>query len=173
MPEAPGVRALVALGSNLEDPLGQLRRAADALGRLAVACRWSSIYRTAPVGGPAGQPDYLNAVAQLVLVPASAEPRALLAALLAVERRQGRRRDVAWGPRTLDLDLLDVAGTLVDEPGLQLPHPRMMARGFVLAPLCELLPEWRHPVTGERACEALARVGHAGVHRTRLPWRAG
>lgn len=163
--------ALVALGSNLDEPAVQLRRAAAALSRLATGVRWSSIYRTEPVGGPPGQPAFLNAVVRLQAVPALAEPRALLRALQAIEHAQGRRRDVHWGPRTLDLDLLDVAGLVVDEPGLTLPHPRMMTRAFVLAPLCELAPEWRHPVSGEDACSALARVGSVGVQRTRLRWR--
>lgn len=162
---------LVALGSNLDEPVTQLRRAAAALARLATAAGWSSIYRTVPVGGPAGQPDYLNAVARLQPVPAVAEARALLRALQAIERSQGRTRSERWGPRTLDLDLLDAAGLVLDEPGLTLPHPRMMMRAFVLAPLCELAPEWRHPLSGETACSALTRVGRAGVRRTRLPWR--
>jgi len=166
-----GRQAVVALGSNLAQPAAQLRRAAVAIAALAQSARWSSLYLTTPVGGPAGQPDYLNAVAVLRPLPALAEPRALLDALLAVEREQGRRRAERWGPRTLDLDLLDVDGRILEEPGLVLPHPRMMSRGFVLGPLCEVLPGWRHPLTGESACAALARVGAAGVHRTRLDWR--
>ena len=162
--------ALVAFGSNLDDPAAQLRRAAAVVAALAARSSWSSIYRTVPVGGPAGQPDYLNAVAALQPVAAVAEPGALLEALLEIERRHGRRRSERWGPRTLDLDLLALDAHSLQTPRLTLPHPRMMDRAFVLAPLCELLPGWRHPLTGEGACAALARVGASGVERTRLAW---
>lgn len=178
MPEAPrdrlgerGGLAVVAFGSNLARPAEQLRRAAVEVAALARSVCWSSVYRTVPVGGPAGQPDYLNAVAVLTPREAFAEPHALLEALLAIEREHGRRRGARWGPRTLDLDLVDFGGRIVDEPGLALPHPRMMGRAFVLAPLCELLPEWRHPRTGEAACAALSRIGEAGIRRTGVSWQ--
>ena len=163
--------ALVAVGSNLGVPLDQLRRAALALEALTLGSRWSSLYRTLPVGGPAGQPDYLNGVALLRLKPSWREPQALLERLLTIERQQGRERRVRWGPRTLDLDLLALGERVVTSPRLTLPHPRMMERAFVLAPLCELLPEWRHPESGERGCAALERLDAAGVRRTELPWR--
>ena len=166
----PDTRALVAVGSNLDDPLEQLRRAAQALQGLAATALFSSIYRTAPVGGPAGQPDFLNGVALLEPLPPWSQPDALLEALLATERRQGRLRRERWGPRTLDLDLLALGSRSLQTLRLALPHPRMMERAFVLAPLCELLPGWRHPLTGEGACAALARVGLSGVERTRLVW---
>ncbi len=171
MPTLPSRQALVALGSNLDHPLAQLRLAAGALQDLASVCRFSSLYRTVPVGGPAGQPDYLNGVALLDPLPELSEPEALLDALLAIERRQGRQRRERWGPRTVDLDLLAVGSRVIDTPRLTLPHPRVMDRGFVLAPLCELLPGWRHPVTHEHACAALDRVGRSGIERTRLAWR--
>lgn len=167
---APDTRALVALGSNLDDPLEQLRRAARALQELSATALFSSLFRTAPVGGPPGQPDYLNGVALLEPRPRWSQPDALLEALLAIEGRQGRRRRERWGPRTLDLDLLALDAHSLQTPRLTLPHPRMMDRAFVLAPLCELLPGWRHPLTGEGACAALARVGASGVERTRLAW---
>ncbi len=159
------------MGSNLDDPLAQLRRAAAGLEALARTTRFSSIYRTEPVGGPAGQGAYLNAVAALEPHPAWSTPEALLDALLAVERAQGRVRRERWGPRTLDLDLLAWGPSLRSSAGLTLPHPRMMERAFVLAPLCELVPEWRHPRSGEGACAALERLGCEGVQRTRLAWR--
>ena len=77
------------------------------------------------------------------------------------------------GARSLDLDLLSVGGRIVDRPQLTLPHPRMMGRAFVLAPLCEVAPGWRHPVTAEGACEALERVGSESVVRTDLAWQLG
>ncbi len=166
----PDTPALVALGSNLDDPLDQLRRAARALQGLAGTALFSPLYRTAPVGGPAGQPDFLNGVALLEPLPPWSQPDVLLEALLAIERRQGRRRRERWGPRTLDLDLLALGARTLETPRLTLPHPRMMDRAFVLAPLCELLPAWRHPLTGEGACAALKRVGLSGVERTRLVW---
>ena len=133
----------------------------------------SSIYLTEPVGGPPNQPLYLNAV--LVLAPGAGldRPEALLEVLLEIERGQGRVRRERWGARSLDLDLLSVGGRIVDRPQLTLPHPRMMGRAFVLAPLCEVAPGWRHPVTAEGACEALERVGSEFVVPDRPRLAAG
>lgn len=164
-------RALIALGGNLGDPVDTLSRAIVDLEELGTIEARSSLYRTAPVGGPPGQPDYWNAVAVLRPRPGLEDPARLLDGLLALERRHGRVRRRRWEARILDLDLLDVEGTRRDEAALRLPHPRMMQRAFVLAPLCEVAPEWRHPVTSEGACEALARVGSAGVTRTERGWR--
>lgn len=137
-------RAWVALGSNLGDRQATLRRALrwlDALPGVRVQ-RTSSFLRTAPVGPP--QPDYLNAVARLVV---HSGPLALLDALLTLERAAGRvrRPDERWGPRTLDLDLLHMTDALgapltLDHPRLTLPHPRLEERRFVLAPLCQIDP---------------------------------
>jgi 2-amino-4-hydroxy-6-hydroxymethyldihydropteridine diphosphokinase len=98
--------------------------------------RCSSLYRTAPVG-LAGQPDFVNAVARLVT---GLEPRALLDALLEIERDHGRVRTARNGPRTLDLDLLIHGDADLDEVGLQVPHPRLAERAFVLVPLAEIAP---------------------------------
>ncbi|MBV9118890.1 MAG: 2-amino-4-hydroxy-6-hydroxymethyldihydropteridine diphosphokinase [Acetobacteraceae bacterium] len=148
---------LVALGANLPTPDGasplvSCRRAAtllDALPglRLRGLSRW---WRSAPV--PASdQPDYVNAVA---LLAGRAEPAALLRALHATEERFGRRRLAANAARTLDLDLIDVEGTVRDAPDPVLPHPRAHLRTFVLAPLAEVAPGWIHPRLG-RTVEAL------------------
>jgi 2-amino-4-hydroxy-6-hydroxymethyldihydropteridine diphosphokinase len=161
---------LIGLGSNLGAPADQLRSARrdlESCGRVTAASR---IYRTAPVGGPPGQPDYLNAVIVLAPGPGFDDPRALLSALLEIERRHGRSRRVRWEARTLDLDLLAFGGRVIDEPGLVLPHPRLDARAFVLAPLCEVMPHWRHPVSGRRACERLAELPGAGVTPTSIAW---
>jgi 2-amino-4-hydroxy-6-hydroxymethyldihydropteridine diphosphokinase len=166
-------RAIIGLGSNLGDPLAQLRAAHDALARLGQLERASALYRSEPVGGPEGQPDYLNAVVLLTPPPALAEPRNLLAALLEVERRSGRVRRVRWDARTLDLDLLSYGDTVMNEPELTLPHPRLMERPFMLAPLCEVAPDWRHPLTGRGACEAFQGLPGAGVSRTGLDWTSG
>lgn len=128
----------------------------------------SSLYRTAPMGGPTGQADYLNAV--IVLRPNAPDPETLLGELLGLEARQGRSRAVRWAARTLDLDLLAWGDLVWTTPALTLPHPRMMARAFVLAPLCEVAPGWRHPVTLEGACEALGRLDLSGATRTPLSW---
>lgn len=134
-----GARAYVALGSNLGDRLEQLRRATEAIDRslgLRVL-RASSVWETAPVG-PA-QPDYLNAVIE---VDACRTPRGHLLRLLAIERSLGRERsaEVRWGPRRIDLDLLWQGGLQLRTETLVLPHPRLLERAFVLAPLAELAP---------------------------------
>lgn len=160
---------LVALGANLGDPLETLDSAVSRLRQDAGLLRISSPWRTRAVGGPQGQPDYLNAVALLHPKAKLAEPAALLDWLLALEREHGRIRGERWEARTLDLDLLAFGTRELDERGLQLPHPRLQQRAFVLAPLAELWPDWRHPRTGLTARELLATVEQDGV--TRLPAR--
>jgi 2-amino-4-hydroxy-6-hydroxymethyldihydropteridine diphosphokinase len=160
--------ALIALGGNLGDPHARLRQAARDLEALGRVLGRSSLYRTAPIGGPPNQPDYLNAV--LLLGPETDDPHALLAALLEVEARHGRARRERWAARTLDLDLLAWDDRLLGTPALTLPHPRLLERPFVLAPLCEVAPDWRHPVTGQSACAALEHLDASGVTRTALQW---
>lgn len=128
-------RAFLGLGSNLGDRTGHLRRAVDALDD---AVEVSPVYETAPVGGPGGQGPYLNLVVEL---HTTKDPRALLEVCRQLEVAADRVREERWGPRTLDVDVLWVDGALVDEPDLQVPHPRMAERRFVLAPLCDLAPE--------------------------------
>ena len=133
------VRAAIALGSNLDDPEAHVRRAMDELAALPatrVLAR-SSLFRTAPVGY-AEQPDFVNAC---VLGETSLAPRALLEALLALEKRHGRVREMPNGPRTLDLDIVVYGDARIDEPGLNIPHPRAHERAFVLDPLREVWPE--------------------------------
>ncbi|MFB0936497.1 MAG: 2-amino-4-hydroxy-6-hydroxymethyldihydropteridine diphosphokinase [Propionivibrio sp.] len=141
--------AFVALGANLADPVAQVRAALEALARLPGSrlLRASSLYRTAPVGIH-GQPDFINAVAAL---ETSLAPQALLAALFSIEAQFGRRRDYRHAPRTLDLDLLLYEGETLDTPELQLPHPRMHLRAFVLAPLVEIAPGCAIPGRGSAA----------------------
>jgi 2-amino-4-hydroxy-6-hydroxymethyldihydropteridine diphosphokinase len=138
-PDLQPVCVYVALGANLDDPQLQVRSAFDELARLpqsALRAR-SPLYRTPPVGPP-GQPDYINAVAALETRLA---PRALLDALQGIECAHGRCRDgTRWGPRPLDLDILLYGDRQIDEPGLQVPHPRMAGRAFVLVPLADLAP---------------------------------
>jgi 2-amino-4-hydroxy-6-hydroxymethyldihydropteridine diphosphokinase len=136
----PGrVTAYIGLGSNLEQPRQQVTDALKALAGLP-CCRLtahSSLYRSRPVG-PADQPDYINAVACL---DTGLDAESLLDGLQALESRHGRLRDgERWGPRTLDLDLLLYADHRLDTPRLQVPHPRMAERAFVLIPLAEIAP---------------------------------
>lgn len=138
----PPVRAFVGLGANLGDPLAVIRGALAALGA-APATRLvavSSLYRSAPVD--AQGPDFLNAVAELETRLA---PRALLEVLLALERHHRRERPYRNAPRTLDLDLLLHGDSRLDTAELQLPHPRMHTRAFVLAPLSEIDPNVPSP----------------------------
>ena len=128
-------RAFLGLGSNLGDRVAHLRAAVASLPDLVAT---SSVYETAPVGGPAEQGPYLNLVAEL---HTARTPRQLLEVCRALERDAGRVREVRWGPRTLDVDVLLVEGIDVDEPDLQVPHPRMAERRFVLAPLADLAPD--------------------------------
>lgn len=122
--------------------------------------RHSSLYRTTPVGGPAGQADYLNAVVAIQRPRWGA--RELLQEMLAYELRRGRQRSVRWAPRIIDLDLLAYGDSLIDDPLLSVPHPRLHQREFVLAPLCEVAPQWKHPDIGETACALLAQLRAAG-----------
>jgi len=136
---APRVRAAIALGSNLQDPEAQVRRAFDEIAGLpdTELLARSSLYRTQPVGF-ADQPMFVNACA---LVETSLAPRALLDRLLEIEQRHGRVREMRNGPRTLDLDIVVYGERAVEEPGLTVPHPRAHERAFVLQPLAEIWPE--------------------------------
>jgi len=149
------MRAFVGVGANLGDRWAFLALAARALRATSgvAVVRGSRVWDSAPLGPP--QPRYLNAVLEL---ETTLPPRALLAALQAVERRARRRRDVRWGARTLDLDLLLVGDALVAEPGLVLPHPALAARRFVLRPLAELGGERVVPGTGRTVAELLAEA---------------
>ena len=151
--------AWIGLGANLGDRAATLNAAFAALKVLpgVESALLSPFYETAPVGGPI-QPDYLNACARLVFRE-SPDPRALLDTLMALEAGHGRERAVHWGPRTLDLDLLFVGDLVLEAPGLTLPHPRLQERAFVLKPLADLDPGFRHPVLGRTVAELLAEVG--------------
>jgi 2-amino-4-hydroxy-6-hydroxymethyldihydropteridine diphosphokinase len=142
------VPVYVGLGSNLNDPEAQVRRALAALATLPenrlVAV--SGLYRNPPVGPP-GQPEYVNAVAGLLTHD---EPVELLGRLRAIEAAQGRRRDAAsrWGPRTIDLDLLVFGSRQINSPELVIPHPGIQERNFVLLPLAEIAPALNIPGLG-------------------------
>lgn len=151
MSPAPGaaeVRAYIGLGSNLQRPADQLRRALHALAELPSSRlgAQSRLYRSRPLGPP-NQPEYINAVAELFT---RLDPVALLDRLQALESAQGRRRDgLRWGPRTLDLDLLLYGDLRIDLPRLQVPHRELARREFVLYPLLEIAgPELEVPGLG-------------------------
>lgn len=152
------VRAYVALGANLGEPAAQFGRAARALAALTPVLGRSRLYSGPAVGGPSGQPPYLNAVLALDARAFVGREADLLAVLLGVEHDLGRVRRERWGPRVIDLDLLSVGGSVVQGPVLRLPHPRLEERAFVLTPLLDLDPEWRHPLSGRRAADALAKL---------------
>lgn len=139
------LRAVVGLGANLGDRLGAMRSAADAVEKISLNARRSHVFATAPLGPP--QPDFLNAA---MLIAFEGTPDELLAALLAIEAGLGRVRAERWGPRTIDLDILWIEGTCVETEGLSVPHPHLRARAFALAPMLELVPDARDPVSGER-----------------------
>ena len=146
----------IGLGSNLGDREGNLRDALELMNAepSITVRRVSSFIDTQPVGGPP-QGSYLNAVAE---VETALEPRELLDALQRIERSLGRVRTVRWGPRTIDLDIVLLGDAVVDEPGLEIPHPRMHEREFVLRPLCELAPGALHPRLRKTAAELLAAL---------------
>jgi 2-amino-4-hydroxy-6-hydroxymethyldihydropteridine diphosphokinase len=158
----PTVKAVVALGSNLQDPEAQVRRGFTELAALPET--WvigrSSLYRTAPMGF-ADQPPFVNACA---LVETRLPARALLDSLLAIEKRHGRVREIPNGPRTLDLDIILYGGAVIDEPGLMVPHPRAHERAFVLAPLVDVWPDAVIPGKGV-ASRLLDAVRDQGVER--------
>jgi 2-amino-4-hydroxy-6-hydroxymethyldihydropteridine diphosphokinase len=159
---SPPVAAVIALGANLDDPAAHVRRAFAEIAQVPdtwITAR-SALYRTAPVGY-ADQPPFVNAC---VKVETRLAPRALLDALLAIERRHGRERGIPNGPRTLDLDLVLYGGATIDEPGLAVPHPRAHERAFVLAPLVDVWPEAQIPGKGP-ARALLAKAGSEGVQR--------
>lgn len=156
------VTAFVALGSNLGDPAQQIRAALRALDKLPDTrlVRRSALYRNPPEGG-LDQPAYLNAVAA---IETRIGPRALLDRLLGIERAQGRVRDYPNAPRTLDLDIVLYGDGVIQEAGLTIPHPRMMQRAFVLAPLAEIAPDVVVP-GGGRVADLLRNVDASGMIR--------
>jgi 2-amino-4-hydroxy-6-hydroxymethyldihydropteridine diphosphokinase len=172
----------IALGANLGDPIATLTAARPLLARELAAwslearaqesstlgatdgplnLRWSPLFRTAPVGGPPGQPPFINAVLLLSGPPAPGgwpDPQLLLARLQRLEARFGRQRREHWGPRTLDLDLLWCGDRATRTPRLQLPHPRLGARAFVIAPLAAIAPRLVPPGATQVSADLLARL---------------
>ena len=142
--------AYVGLGSNLGNRRAMLNKAVECLAQEADlrVSKVSSFYSTAPVGGPAGQADYLNGVLEIVT---TLRADAVLNRLLAIEKLLGRERKQRWEPRCIDLDLLLYGQEVIRTENLQVPHERMHQREFVLRGLKEIAPEVKHPVTGKTA----------------------
>jgi 2-amino-4-hydroxy-6-hydroxymethyldihydropteridine diphosphokinase len=131
------MKAVISLGANIGDPKANLELAVGLLREATEVIAVSSYLQTKPVGGPE-QPDYLNAVA---IVESDLPARDLLALLNGIETAMGRTREIHWGPRVIDLDLIQYGGLLVQDEKLTLPHPRAHERRFVLAPWFEIEPE--------------------------------
>lgn len=149
----PPIKIAIAFGSNLGDREANLAFGRDEMARRGVV--WtavSSIYETEPVGPVADQPPFLN---QAAVGETSLLPRALLEVCLAVEWALGRERTIHWGPRTLDLDILLYGDTAIREPGLNIPHPEMANRAFVLIPLAEVAGDWVVPGTGGQTVQEM------------------
>lgn len=156
----------IALGSNLNDPANQLRSALAALCALpdCLLEATSSAYRSAAVG-PGEQPDYLNAVVKMTT---SLRPAQLLATIQAIENDQGRTRNQRWQARTLDLDILLFGQQSIDTSALQVPHPRMAERNFVLYPLAEIAGEQLVLPSGGVLGTLLAQCPRGDLVRTQV-----
>jgi 2-amino-4-hydroxy-6-hydroxymethyldihydropteridine diphosphokinase len=153
-------RCAIGLGSNLGDSRSMLTGAIERLKKhpqieLIAVSRW---YLTAPIGPP--QPDYLNGCAT---IKTNLEPLDLLNTLHSIESEFGRIRQEIWGARTLDLDLLFYDDLIIDLPTLQIPHPRMLERAFVLVPLAEIAPNWLEPKSRDSIASILDRLEYSGV----------
>lgn len=161
MPGRSKERVFLGIGGNLGEPEKSMAAAlrmldADATTEVVAV---SSLYRTPP-WGKTDQPDFLNAAAELMT---SHTPRELLDLCLEAERRLKRVRQERWGPRLIDIDILVFGDKTVHESGLEIPHPRMLERAFVLAPLAEIAPDFS--IDGRTLSEHLARVDTAGIER--------
>lgn len=152
------MRIVIGIGANLGDRIGTMREAVQRIAAHATIEAVSRVYETDPVGGPT-QPAFLNAA---VAIAWRGEPLALLDVLQGIERDLGRTREVRWGPRTVDLDVLWIDGqTQVDHPRLVVPHPRLHERAFALRPLLDVAPDAAPDV-------ALRSADDLGVRPTNL-----
>ena len=163
-------RVFLGFGANLGAPLEQLRTAHRHLAEhpqikvLAV----SPLYRTPAVGGPPEQPDYLNGI---LSIATDLTPEGLLDCCRSLEKTAGRTRDILWGPRTLDIDLLFFSDLVINTPLLCLPHPRLHLRHFVLLPLVDLAPQLYHPLLQKTVSELLAMLPvAAGITKLDESW---
>lgn len=160
------IPAYIGLGSNLQEPIRQLRVALGAIARLPSSqlVRVSSAYRS-PAVGPGEQPDYLNAVLRL---DTALQPAELLRALQAIEHSRGRVRTVRWGPRSLDLDILLYGDRQIATPALTIPHPGLQSRNFVLYPLAEICGPNLVLPDGKELGTLISRCPRGDLVKTRL-----
>jgi 2-amino-4-hydroxy-6-hydroxymethyldihydropteridine diphosphokinase len=159
------MQVYLALGANLGNRLANLQDGLRLLGDRARVERVSSLYETGAVG-PAGQPPYWNAAA---LVETDLAPRDLLTLVKRIEWAMGRRPGERWGPRPLDIDLLFVGDRHIAEPDLEIPHPRIAERAFVVVPLADIAGDVVHPVLGQTVAALRAAVDDADVRRIAGP----
>jgi 2-amino-4-hydroxy-6-hydroxymethyldihydropteridine diphosphokinase len=152
-------RVYLGLGGNLGDRQLNLRQAAAALPESVRIARASRVYETAP-WGYTDQPNFLN---QVLEVETSLSPLELLGELKKIEAGLGRQQTFRYGPRLIDIDILFYGSRVLDAPGLQIPHPRLAERAFVLAPLAELAPNLVHPTLRKSVADLLAQVDRSGV----------
>ena len=152
--------AFIGFGSNLGDRLENCRKALEALAALPQSrlLKTSSFYETDPVGLE-GQPHFINGV---VLLQTGKDAHWLLSQMLNIENSFGRIRTQKWGPRSIDLDLLFFDDLVIDSPDLRVPHPLLHERRFVLEPLNEISPSFRHPLLGKTVAELLADLEASG-----------
>lgn len=157
----------IGLGSNLDSPCSQLQRAANALREHSAiqSLTLSPLYQSKAVG-PGKQDDYLNAVACFTT---SLPPHSLLALLQSIENNHDRKREIRWGARTLDLDILLYDALEIDDATLTIPHPRMQDRSFVLLPLYDLAPDLILP-NGQALSMLIANTNNDDIKRSKLRW---
>jgi len=154
-------RLYLSLGSNLNERYANLRRAIALLREHMTVTTISPVYATEP-WGDRDQPPFLN-----ICVAASTPlaPHDVLHLIKSIEHEMGRRPTHRWGPRLIDIDIIFYDNLVLRDEELTIPHPRLAERAFVLAPLADLIPDFRHPQTGETVQELLDRIGAAGVER--------
>jgi 2-amino-4-hydroxy-6-hydroxymethyldihydropteridine diphosphokinase len=163
---APVLDTVIGLGANIGAPELALRQAIGELAQLGSLAAVSGLYLSSPVGGPA-QPDFLNAAVRLSFRGTVEE---LLDEAHRIERRAGRERRERWGPRTLDLDILWIAGVSLHREGLHVPHARLRERAFALQPLVDVAPDATDPADGTVYRDVLERLGTGGISRLRGDW---
>lgn len=158
--------ALIALGSNLSNPLAQLQQARHELAAISDIVALSSIYQSRL----ANQADMLSAVIAMRIIEGLSTPEMLVESFQQIELWQGREIRAPRDARPLDLDLLTFADDITSSDIVTIPHPRMMERPFILAPLCEIAPEWQHPFLDMRPCQTLRNLETSHLVRTNFRW---